>query len=570
MDALWTMTRPTPQSAPGETVISLFEDQVRSTPDLIAVSIGDEEVSYAELSARADSLAVTLKARGVGPDIPVALEIDRSLELVVAILGVLKAGGAYVPIDPGYPAERRSYMRTDSGARILLTADDIRRSAGSPPEQLPLPDPAAFAYVIYTSGSTGRPKGVAVEHRSLVSRITWMRERFAPRPGDRMYQHASVSFDAHAEEIFPCLTSGATLVLPPQGQDLPDLLAAGIDLTVLDLPTSYWQGLIGVSWPERLRLVILGADPLRGAALTTWYDSVGRDVELINTYGPTEATIIATAATLSPAEAGGRPPIGFPLTDTRVYVLDETLAKVPTGAEGELCIAGAGLAHGYLNNPGLTAQRFVPDPYGPPGTYMYRTGDLARTREDGALEFVGRVDGQIKVRGFRVEPGEVEIRLLEHPAVRRAIVVARHDALVAYVVTAGEVTGEELKVHVGATLPSHMVPSAVSFLAEMPLTLSGKIDRDALPDPSAPLDSALPATPMEEKIAAIWAELLGLERVGVLDDFFALGGHSLVATKLAVWLTPLAGRHVSMRAIFDNRTVRDLAAYVEEGGEHVG
>ncbi|MEU0518547.1 non-ribosomal peptide synthetase [Streptosporangium sp. NPDC006007] len=546
---------------PGETVTSLFDRQARSTPDAVALSVGDLDITYAELSVRVDCLAGALRAHGVGRDTPVALEMDRSPELVVAILGVLKAGGAYVPIDPGYPAERRDYMRADSGALLVLTSEDIDGDAESVQEG---PDQDAFAYIIYTSGSTGRPKGVAVEHRALLSRVRWMRERFALVPGDRMYQHASVSFDAHAEEIFPCLTSGATLVLPPKGQDLPDLLAAGVDLTVLDLPTSYWQGLIGVTWPERLRLVILGADPLRGAVLSTWYDSVGPHVELMNTYGPTEATIIATAATLTQAEAAGCPPIGFPLSDTRVYVLDGSLAQVAPGEEGELCIGGIGLAHGYLGKPGLTAHCFVPDPYGPPGSRMYRTGDRTRTREDGALEFVGRLDGQIKVRGFRVEPGEVEIRLFEHPAVSRAVVVARDDALVAYVITAESVPGEELKAHVAAALPGHMVPSTISFLDKMPLTRSGKIDRAALPDPAAGsrrLD--LPATPMEEKIAAIWAELLGVEQVGVLDDFFSLGGHSLVATKLAVWLTPLAGRHVSMRVIFTNRTVRSLAAFVE-------
>ncbi|MFI6816154.1 amino acid adenylation domain-containing protein [Nonomuraea sp. NPDC050328] len=553
-----------------ETVLALFRLQAVQTPDAVAIAAGERRLTYAELAGRVAALAGELRRRGAGPEVPVGLEMDRSPELVIAILGVLWAGGAYVPIDPEYPADRKEFMRADSQISLLLTQHDVAElSTGTAnAADAPLPDPASLAYVIYTSGSTGRPKGVGIDHFALVRRVMWMRERFALGPGDHMYQHAAVSFDAHAEEIFPCLTTGATLVLPPPGKDLPDLLAEGTKITVLDLPTSYWQGLAGSPWPEELRLVILGADPLRGQALAGWYAEMGDTVEVINTYGPTEATIIASAATITRAEAGGRPPIGHPLSDTRLHVLDRELELVEPGTPGELCIGGLGLARGYLGQPALTAQAFVPDPFGAPGERLYRSGDLVRARPDGALEFLGRLDGQVKVRGFRVEPGEIEIRLLEHPAVERAIVVARNDGLDAYLILAVDVSSEELAAHVSSKLPSYMVPNTFTFLDAFPLTRSGKIDRSALhaPAPAAAPGQASPglATPTEEAVAEIWAELFGLDRVTPDDDFFALGGHSLLATKAIVWLTPVVGQHIPLRALYETRTLRSFAAHLDE------
>ncbi|RJL31789.1 non-ribosomal peptide synthetase [Bailinhaonella thermotolerans] len=568
-------SRPSGEPVEERTVVALFEERARLAPDAVALAGGGAEVTYAELDARADLLAARLRERGAGRETVVAVEVERSPELIVALLAVLKAGAAYLPIDPAYPAARKDFTRRDARAAFTLTRADVL--AAAPPGARPAPGGAApavrpgagdLAYVIYTSGSTGRPKGVGVEHRALAARAGWMRDRYRLGPGDRVLQHASASFDTHAEEVFPALAAGATLVVPPPDVALPDLLATpeGRRLTVLDLPTSYWRGLAGAAWPESLRLVILGADPLPGPALADWYAAVGERAEVVNTYGPTEATIIATAAWLSPADAEGRPPIGRPLSGTRVYVLDDSLGRVPIGASGELCVGGAGLARGYLGRPGLTAERFVPDPYGPPGSRLYRTGDRARFRPDGSLEFLGRLDAQVKVRGYRVEPGEVEARLLELPGVAEAAVVARGDALVAYV-TGAPPDPAEVRARLSALLPAHLVPAAVVPLDRMPLTRSGKLDRAALPAPTAARpEPEPPATAAEELVASVWAEVLGLERVGALDDFFALGGHSLLATRVVVRLSAAAGRPVPLRAVFEARTVRALAARLAAGG----
>ncbi|GAA3419132.1 hypothetical protein GCM10018952_57400 [Streptosporangium vulgare] len=447
-------TGPSGPSGPAG-VVELFEERARLAPDAVAVSHGDRRLGYAELRERAASLAERLTSAGAGPETVVAVCARRGPELVVALLATAMAGGAYLPLDPAYPAERLRWMLRDSGAALLLSQDGLLEcdlptipldgvADGSVTVTVtggdsPTGDgrvttrpggPGNLAYVIYTSGSTGTPKGVQVERRALDARVAWMRAEYGIRPDDRVLQFASVGFDTHAEEIYPALTSGAELVLAPD-EPLPDFLRTprGASLTVMDLPTSYWQELVAArtSWPPALRLLILGADPLPGPALAAWYEAHGERVTLVNSYGPTETTIIATAGELDPAEASRRPTVGHPLSATRVHVLDEHGAWVPVGVPGELCVGGDGLSRGYLGAPALTAERFVPDPYGPAGSRLYRTGDRARFRPDGRLEILGRLDRQVKIRGYRVEPGEIESRLLSHPWVGQATVTVRED-----------------------------------------------------------------------------------------------------------------------------------------------
>ncbi|MFF3436963.1 amino acid adenylation domain-containing protein [Streptosporangium sp. NPDC002721] len=581
-----------PATAGPAGVLELFEERVRLAPDAVAVSHGDRRLSYAELRGHAARLAARLASEGAGPETVVAVCARRGPELVVALLATAMAGGAYLPLDPAYPAERLRWMLRDSGAALLLSQDgppgcDLPTipldgvadgpATGDEPATRP-GGPGNLAYVIYTSGSTGTPKGVQVERRALDARVAWMRAEYGVRPQDRVLQFASVGFDTHAEEIYPALTSGAELVLAPD-EPLPDFLRTprGASLTVMDLPTSYWQELVAarISWPPALRLLILGADPLPGPALAAWYEAHGERVTLVNSYGPTETTIIATAGELDPAEASRRPTVGHPLSATRVHVLDEHGARVPAGAPGELCVGGDGLSRGYLGSPALTAERFVPDPYGPAGSRLYRTGDRARFRPDGRLEILGRLDRQVKIRGYRVEPGEIEARLLAHPWVGRATVTVREDTpgdrrLVAYVVrrepAADERSGHrfdggKLREYLAAELPPHLVPSAVVEVGRIPLTPSGKVDQGALPAPEHRSGEGYlpPETPTQELVCSVWAEVLGVERVGALDDFFQLGGHSLLATRTIARLSAATGLDLPLKLAFSHPSVRRLA-----------
>ncbi|MFI9592697.1 amino acid adenylation domain-containing protein [Nonomuraea sp. NPDC052265] len=551
----------TPQP-PARDVLDLFHERVRLAPGAPAVSHGTRRVTYAELDAMATALAGRLSASGVGPDTVVGLRAGRSVELIAGMLAVGKAGGAYLPLDPAYPPERLRRMAADAGAALVLDEDDLRESE----ESSFVAVPGSLAYVIYTSGSTGRPKGVEVPREALASRVSWMRAHYELGPGDRVLQFASPSFDTHAEEIYPTLAAGAELVLCPD-DPLPDFLKTpeGAALTVLDLPTSYWQELVamGVEWPPGLRLLILGADPLPGPVLATWYASGPPGVRLVNSYGPTEATIIAATADMDPAEAPRRPTVGVALPGTTLQVLAPDGLPVPPGAAGELYIGGSGLARGYRGAPALTAERFVP---GPDGSRLYRTGDRARFRLDGRLEILGRLDRQVKVRGFRVEPGEVESALLAHPSVRQATVVVRDDRLIAYAV---HDAGDALREHLAAELPPHMVPSAIVPLDRIPLTPGGKVDRDALPDPGRPRSAAYepPAGAAEELVCMVWSEVLGLDRVGVLDDFFQLGGHSLLATRTTARIAAATELEVPLKLAFTHPTPRLLAAALEHLAE---
>ncbi|NRQ35523.1 amino acid adenylation domain-containing protein [Nonomuraea sp. NN258] len=553
---------------PAPDVLELFAERVRLTPGATAVSHGDRRVTYAELDAMAAALAGGLSESGVGRDTVVGLRAGRSIELVAGMLAVARAGGAYLPLDPAYPPERLRRMAADAGAALVLGEDELRDLRGPARPATP----GSLAYVIYTSGSTGRPKGVEVPREALAARVSWMREHYGLGPGDRVLQFASPSFDTHAEEIYPALAAGAELVLCPD-EPLPDFLKTprGAALTVIDLPTSYWRELVamGVAWPPGLRLLILGADPLPGPALAGWYESGPPGVRLVNSYGPTEATIIAATADMDPGEALRRPSVGVALPGTTLHVLAPDGLPVPPGVAGELYIGGTGLARGYLGAPALTAERFVP---GPDGSRRYRTGDRARFRLDGGLEILGRLDRQVKVRGYRVEPGEVESALLAHPSVRQASVVVRDERLVAYVVH-GDVpmddSADALRDHLAAELPAHLMPGAIVSLDRIPLTPSGKVDQAALPAPGRARATAYepPASDAEELVCLVWREVLGLERVGALDDFFQLGGHSLLATRTTARIAAATELEVPLKLAFTHPTPRLLAAALEHLAE---
>ncbi|MBV9772347.1 MAG: amino acid adenylation domain-containing protein, partial [Gemmatimonadetes bacterium] len=585
--AEWNATEALP---PAACVHTLFEAQVGRTPDRVALVSGDETLTYAELDARADRLAHRLAARGVGPESRVGVCLERTAEMVVAVLGVLKAGAAYVPLDPAHPAERLAYVLEDSGAGLVLTggrtADalpaDVPRlvlDAEAPPSSAPDPaprwdtDPASLAYVLYTSGSTGRPKGVLVEHRSLVAFLHAMRRRPGMGADDVLLAVTTLGFDIAGLEIFLPLTSGARVVLADRATAAdPALLARALDesgATVLQATPATWRMLLDAGWEGSATLTALcGGEALPEELSGRLRPRVRA---LWNLYGPTETTVWSTTHRVA---EGGAPPIGEPVDGTRAYVLDWHGNPVPVGVPGELHIGGAGVARGYHRRPELTADRFLPDPFAAgPGARAYRTGDRVRRRPDGTLEFLGRADQQVKVRGFRIEPGEIEAALRAHPGVREAVVGVREDAsgdrrLVGYVVPAPGVTtsAAELRGHLAARLPDYMVPGAIVTLDALPLTPSGKVDRRALPapDPLPGSDAdAAPRTPTEEIVAGIFAGVLRLERVGAHDDFFALGGHSLLATQAATRVRAAFGTELPQRVFFQRPTVAGLAAWLD-------
>ncbi|HEY7770659.1 amino acid adenylation domain-containing protein, partial [Longimicrobium sp.] len=538
-------------------------------------------------NARANQLAHHLAARGVGPETRVAICLERGPELVVSLLAVLKAGGAYVPLDPDYPAERLAFMLADSGAPLLLTRlplpaglaphaaqvvcldanrERIEAQSARAPAAGVLPD--SLAYVIYTSGSTGRPKGVLVPHRGVGNLAYAQARRFGIDGSSRVLQFASFSFDAAVAELFDALLAGATLVMAPReallpGPGLLETLRRG-RVTVATLPPSVLSILPPDDLPE-LRTVVSAGEAVDVATVERW--SRGR--AFVNAYGPTETTVCATSAHC--AADGRAPTIGRPLENVLVYVVDAAGRPAPVGVAGELYVGGVGVARGYLGQPGLTAEKFVPDPFGTEaGARLYRTGDRVRWRESAVLEFIGRVDEQVKVRGFRIEPGEIEAALSAHAEVRAARVIVREDApgekrLVAYVVGGVEAAG--LRAHLRESLPEYMVPTAFVALEQLPLTPNGKLDVGALPAPELAPDAdrhVAPRSPGEEVLAGIWAEVLRLERVGVEDSFFELGGHSLLATRVMSRIREVFAVELPLRALFEGPTVAELAVRVEE------
>ena len=563
-------------------LVALFEQQVHRTPDAVAVISGDDVLSYGELNARANRLAWWLRDCGVRTETPVGVRLHRGPDMLIAVLAVLKAGGAYVPIDPAWPAERVDFIHAD--LRTLLVLDGPLPDGGHD-DNLELPVAAdQLAYVIYTSGSTGKPKGVGVSRAAMTAHVTGMRNRFELDSADRVLQFASLAFDASVEQIFPALTTGAALVLPPHGMVAPAQLLTDLDrhgVTVMEVVPGYLTELIAelsadgtavpARHPGRLRLLVLGGDAVRAADLV-WWTRHFPGVTMVNTYGPTEATISSTAFDVSreAAEDGSGVSIGRAVGDRRLFVLDERLAEVPVGAVGELFIGGGQLARGYLGRPGLTADRFLPDPYGPTaGARLYRTGDLVRWRNDGQLDFCGRTDNQVKIRGFRIELGEIEARLRQHPDIRDATVAAHHDRLVAHLAGEQHLRTSEVRSWLAERLPAYMVPGVVIVVDELPRTVGGKVDRDRLPDPDGHRpepgeDHVAPRNPTEEAIAAVWQEVLRIDRIGVHENFFDLGGHSLLATRVVIRLRTAFGSEIGVRTLFERPTVARLAAAVEE------
>jgi amino acid adenylation domain-containing protein len=560
-------------SLTGVNTWEMIEQSIARVPDAVAVECGERTLTYRQLDETSRHLAASLPGGIVG------VCLDRSIDTIPALLATWRAGAAYLALDPEHPQDRLAWLIEDAGVSAVLTttthAGRLPASVSQIMVDLPVPEVinsrprrGDLAYVSYTSGSTGQAKGVVISHRSLAARIGWMRDHYGLRTGDRIVQFASLGFDTHAEEIYPALAAGAAVVLLPDGGvTLPDFLAssAGKAITVLDLPTAYWHSLVDVidevSWPEALRLVILGGSQLHSAAVARWRARFGERVRLVNTYGPTEAAIIATSSDLCD---GDPPPIGRPICATTAQVLDEHGRPVPPGIPGELYIGGDGLALGYLGRPALTASVFVPDPEGPPGSRRYRTGDRVRWRCDGELEFLGRLDDQVKVRGFRIEPGEVEARLRSHERAGDVAVIARGDTLTAYFT--GDGRPEELREHAAEVLPPYMVPKLWAHLDSIPLTRAGKVDCGALPivEPAGQTAFIPPRTDAERLVADVWRELLRVDAVGVDDDFFTLGGHSLLATRVAARLRKATGIDIPIRILFSGRTVSELASALEE------
>ncbi len=598
----------------GSLVHQRFQAQARRCPEAVAVVHAGGELTYAELAQASAELATCLCQQGVGPEVAVALVVERGPEMIVAVLGIAEAGGFYVPIDPSLPAERQAFMldevrpsvlvtqshlRPDlppHGATIVLldppTAEQERRVAGRVIGRL---DPENPAYTIYTSGSTGRPKGVVIRHGALAEYIETTVEKYGLRPGDRVLQFSSVSFDASVEEIYSPLVCGATLVL--RDEDMLSSVAAFLDrcerwrLTVLILTTAYWHELAvaldreDLELPPLVRLLAIGGEAALAEAWSSWSRRVDPRVRLINLWGTTETTISTTQWQVRglPSHGTSEMPIGRPLRNYRTYLCGRYLEPVPLGVSGEALIGGSGLARGFFGRPRLTAQRFIPDPFAClSGSRLYRTGDLARWTPDGVLEFAGRIDLQVKVRGFRVELGEIESVLMSHPAVREAAVTLRDEVagdqrLVAYL-TGAAATAEELRAHLADRLPAYMVPVAFVALEQLPQTALGKVDRRALPAPARKdLTAGLfvpPCGAMETAIASIWQEVLAVERVGRDDNFFALGGHSLLAARVISRLRQALGVEPPLRAIFESPTLADLAVSLEQlsadAGERIG
>ncbi|MEU6088790.1 amino acid adenylation domain-containing protein [Streptomyces sp. NPDC047085] len=579
--------------APDATVPGRFAEQAAATPDAVALVAGGQRLTYRELDDRADRLAYALRERGVGPETLVAVALPRTAELVVALLGILKAGAGYVPVDPEYPSGRLEFILTDAAPALVLT--DPASESVLPETDLPvlhLADveaeagpagsavaeaavhPDNVAYVMYTSGSTGVPKGVTLTHRNVTSCLPALAAALGARQGTRMVAGASVNFDVSVFEIFTTLTCGGTVEL------VRDVLALGErdDWTadvISSVPSAFAELLDALPGRISPSVAVFAGEGLP-AALVARARQVFRGLRVVNGYGQTES-FYATAFALAPDEefgGDGSAPIGAPLEHVRAYVLGAGLGPVPQGVTGELYVAGASLARGYRGRAALTAERFVPDPYGPPGARMYRTGDLARWNADGLLEYVGRGDGQVKIRGVRVEPGEVEAALTAHPGVAQAVVVARegHGSgtskyLAAYVIPAGDEAPGDLREFMSAKLPDHMVPSAFVTLERFPVLPNGKVDRTALPEPEfTGVAYRAPRTATEDVLCRLFAEVLGVERVGIDDDFFVRTGHSLLATRLVNRIRAELGAEIGVRMVFNAPTVARLAQHIAASG----
>ncbi|WP_245674591.1 non-ribosomal peptide synthetase/MFS transporter [Herbidospora cretacea] len=544
-------------AAPAEPLPARLLHELLPVTDATAVVLGGDALTYRELDARANRLAHRLQSLGVRPGDRVAVCLDQSTGLAVALLGVLKAGAAYVPLDPEQPDDRLAYLIADSGIRVSVTE---RALPGGTTGTAPLVDgpdtpvtsevtPGDLAYVIYTSGTTGRPKGVAVQHREVLTYLSGVRERFGIEDGKVFALPQSLAFDFGVTVFYLSLMTGGTLhLIPPKSTDPWPVRPDYLKMTPSHLAA------LDVELPKEL--LILGGE----ASAIGWAGELAQHCRVVNHYGPTEATVGVTTYEVPPGQTGQTTvPIGRPLPGARVYVLDEHMRPVPAGVTGEIYLGGDRLARGYLGKPALTAEKFLPDPFGPPGSRVYRTGDLGRWTADGVLQFLGRRDLQVKIRGYRVELSEVETVLAEHPSVMQAVVELRDQRLVAYLV-GDDVPAADVRAWVKERLPDYMVPARWVWLDALPLKSHGKVDRAALPSADEPPQTGLaePETEAEETIAAIWAAVLGLERVGVTDDFFDLGGHSLLAMQVVARMRK-AGHPITLMQLFTHPTVRDLA-----------
>ncbi|HXU44819.1 MAG TPA: amino acid adenylation domain-containing protein, partial [Thermoanaerobaculia bacterium] len=577
------------------TLDQLFFARAAETPGAIAVAFEGEEVTYLSLAERAERLAGRLRAEGVGPEVRVAIALERSIEMLVALLGVLRAGGAYVPLDPAYPRDRIAYVLGDAGAALLLAEAPLRQrlpeldgikaltsaewrdepAAPASPTGGARPRPDNLAYVLYTSGSTGRPKGVEVTHRGVVNFLAAMQELLRLGPDDRLLAVTTLSFDIAGLELYLPLATGGRVEIASRATAADGVrLARALretDATAMQATPATWAMLLESGWRgDRGLLMLCGGEALP-RPLAERLLPCGR--ALWNLYGPTETTIWSAARRVTLGE--GAVPIGRPIANNQLVVLDSKLQPAPIATPGELMIGGSGLARGYHGRPDLTAERFVPSPAATaePGARLYRTGDLARLSPDGEIEFLGRADHQIKVRGFRIELGEIEACLLAHPALGQAAVAARDDGsgtrLVAYVVARSEPPpARELRAFLLEKLPDYMVPALFVPLPELPLTPNGKVDRKALPVPEADRAAlaasyVAPRTETEARAAALWAELLGLPRVGIEDPFFELGGHSLLAMQLVLKLREAFAVDLPLQSLFEQPTVAGLAAEID-------
>ncbi|OYD86824.1 non-ribosomal peptide synthetase, partial [Nostoc sp. 'Peltigera membranacea cyanobiont' 213] len=579
----------------------LFEEQVDRTPDAVAVVFDNQQLTYRELNCRANQLAHYLQSLGVGADVLVGICVERSLEMVVGLLGILKAGGAYVPLDPEYPQDRLSFMLEDAQVSVLLTQQHLVEKLQNHQAQVVCLDTdwhfisqlsqdnlitevqaTNLVYVIYTSGSTGTPKGVLIAHKGLLNLVLWHQRTLKITSSDKATQLAGTGFDAAAWELWPYLTAGASLYLVKS-----EILASPVNLrdwlishqiTISFVPTPIAQELLSLEWTTEslaLRYVLTGGDKLNQ------YPPASVPFQVVNNYGPTENSVVTTSGlVVAKKQDQTSPSIGRPIDNTHIYILDKDLQPVPIGVQGELHISGAGLARGYLNRSELTQEKFIPNPFNNSkfkiqNSKLYKTGDLARYLPDGNIEYLGRIDNQMKIRGFRIELGEIEAILSQHPGVRENVVVAREDIpgekrLVAYFVSQFEQTPttNELRIFLKEKLPQYMVPSAFVSLEFLPLTPNGKVDRKALPVPDShntqlAVNFVAPCTPVEKVLADIWANVLHLEQVGVLDNFFELGGHSLSTIRVMSQVNETFQMKLPLRHLFTAPTIAELAQTIE-------
>lgn len=575
-----------------------FEEQVARTPDSVALVYGDEQLTYAQLNARANQLAHYLRRFGVGPDTRVGICLDRSIEMVIAWYGILKAGGAYVPLDPSHPTQRLAFTLTDIEAPVLLTQASLWTQLPAMPVKVVCldkdwetiskegeenPNVAMssdnLAYVIYTSGSTGRPKGVLVTHHGICNHMLWMRQFVPLTDIDRVLQKSPLTFDASVWEFILPLMCGAQLVMARPGghQDSGYMVDAVIEheITMLQLVPTMLRAMVSEPNFQRCRSLVrifCGGEALTYDLQQGFHEQL--DSLLVNLYGPTEASVETVVWQCSRSDDRQVVPIGRPITNTQIYLLDAHLQPVPVGVAAELYIGGDALGRGYFNRADLTADRFIPNPFSvEPGARLYRTGDVCRHLLDGAIEYIGRSDHQVKLRGFRIELGEIESTLSQYQGVESSLVVVSEDSsgdqrLVAYFVTKDQIGADQLRNYLRERLPHYMIPNAFVRMAGFPLMSNGKIDRKALPEPDA--DSLVlneyvaPETPVEIKVAEIWGEVLGVERIGRNDNFFDLGGHSLLATRMMARLNDVYGKIVSLQTVFEKPVLSEFALVVEQ------